>query len=174
MLIAKGIKVATSLEYSFIIAIANPVGPLLCTLIADRIERKWQVCLGAVGIGVFAMLFANSEVPAMLILLGVLVTLCNNLLSYSFHSYQSELFPTRIRSRAIGFCLFLEPVVGCTLRPRRGVSAPSGRRQRSVRLHRLRNGDRRDYDRRLRPTHPWPRARSHRALGIPPSTSLSR
>ena len=76
MLIAKGIKVATSLEYSFIIAIANPVGPLLCTLIADRIERKWQVCLGAVGIGVFAMLFANSEVPAMLILLGVLVTLC--------------------------------------------------------------------------------------------------
>jgi putative MFS transporter len=123
LLIAKGIKVATSLEYSFIIAIANPVGPLLCTLIADRIERKWQVCLGAVGIGVFAMLFANSEVPAMLILLGVLVTLCNNLLSYSCHCYQSDLFPTRIRSRAIGFCLFLEPVVGCTLRPRRGVSA---------------------------------------------------
>jgi putative MFS transporter len=103
LLIAKGIKVTTSLEYSFIIAIANPVGPLLCTLIADRIERKWQVCLGAVGIGVFGMLFANSELPTMLILLGVLVTLCNNLLSYSFHSYQSELFPTRIRSRAIGF-----------------------------------------------------------------------
>jgi MFS transporter, putative metabolite:H+ symporter len=103
LLIAKGIKVTTSLEYSFIIAVANPVGPLLCTSIADRIERKWQVCLGAVGIGVFGMLFANSELPAMLILLGVLVTLCNNLLSYSFHSYQSELFPTRIRSRAIGF-----------------------------------------------------------------------
>ena len=27
LLIAKGIKVTTSLEYSFIIAIANPVGP---------------------------------------------------------------------------------------------------------------------------------------------------
>ena len=73
---------------------------MLCTLIADRIERKWPVCLGAVGIGVFGMLFANSELPAMLILLGVLVILCNNLLSYS---YQSELFPTRIRSRVIGF-----------------------------------------------------------------------
>jgi MFS transporter, putative metabolite:H+ symporter len=103
LLIAKGIKVTTSLEYSFIIAIANPIGPLLCTAIADRIERKWQVCLGAIGIGLFGMLFANSDVPALLILLGVLVTLCNNLLSYSFHSYQSELFPTRIRSRAIGF-----------------------------------------------------------------------
>jgi putative MFS transporter len=103
LLIAKGIKVTTSLEYSFIIAIANPVGPLLGTLIADRIERKWQICLGAIGIGVFGMLFANAEVPALLVLLGVLVTLCNNLMSFSFHSYQSELFPTHIRSRAVGF-----------------------------------------------------------------------
>jgi MFS transporter, putative metabolite:H+ symporter len=103
LLIAKGINITASLEYAFIIAVANPVGPLLGTLIADRIERKWQICLGALGIGVFGMLFANSELPAALILLGVLVTLCNNLMSFSFHSYQSELFPTHIRSRAIGF-----------------------------------------------------------------------
>jgi MFS transporter, putative metabolite:H+ symporter len=103
LLIAKGINVTTSLEYAFIIAIANPIGPLLCLLFADRIERKWQVCLGAIGIGVFGMLFARSTVPAALIGLGVAVTLCNNLLSYSFHNYQSELFSTRIRSRAIGF-----------------------------------------------------------------------
>jgi MFS transporter, putative metabolite:H+ symporter len=103
LLIAKGINITASLEYAFIIAVANPVGPLLGTLIADRIERKWQICLGALGIGVFGMLFANATVPAALILLGVLVTLCNNLMSFSFHSYQSELFPTHIRSRAIGF-----------------------------------------------------------------------
>lgn len=103
LLISKGISITTSLEYSFIIAIANPVGPLLGTLIADRIERKWQICLGAFGIGAFGMLFANSGNPAMIIVWGVGVTLCNNLMSYSFHNYQSELFPTRIRSRAIGF-----------------------------------------------------------------------
>ena len=103
LLIAKGISITTSLEYSFIIAIANPVGPLLAMLIADKFERKWQVCLGALGIGVFGMLFANANDPALVIVLGVGVTLCNNLMSYSFHSYQSELFPTRIRSRAIGF-----------------------------------------------------------------------
>jgi len=103
LLIAKGITITTSLLYSFVIAIANPVGPLLCTLIADRMERKWQVCSGAIGIGVFGMLFANATDPIMLIVLGVLVTLCNNWMSYSFHSYQSELFPTRIRSRAVGF-----------------------------------------------------------------------
>ena len=103
LLIAKGITITTSLLYSFVIAIANPVGPLLCTLIADRMERKWQVCSGAIGIGVFGMLFANAADPIMLIVLGVLVTLCNNWMSFSFHSYQSELFPTRIRARAVGF-----------------------------------------------------------------------
>jgi putative MFS transporter len=103
LLIAKGITITTSLLYAFIIAIANPVGPLLGTLIADRMERKWQVCGGAIGIGVFGMLFANATGAAMLIVLGVLVTLCNNWMSFSFHNYQSELFPTRIRSRAIGF-----------------------------------------------------------------------
>jgi putative MFS transporter len=36
-----------------------------------------------------------------LILFGVLITLSNNIPSYSFHSYPSELFPTRVR--AIGF-----------------------------------------------------------------------
>jgi len=49
------------------------------------------------------MLFANATDATMLIVLGVLVTLCNNWMSFSFHNYQSELFPTRIRSRAIGF-----------------------------------------------------------------------
>ncbi len=103
LLIAKGITITTSLLYSFVIAIANPVGPLLGTLVADKMERKWQVCCGAIGIGVFGMLFANATDWAALIALGVLVTLCNNWMSYSFHSYQSELFPTRIRSRAVGF-----------------------------------------------------------------------
>ena len=33
----------------------------------------------------------------------MLGTLFTNWMSYSFHSYQSEPFPTRIRSRAVGF-----------------------------------------------------------------------
>src|SRR6201992_3794277 len=78
LLIHKGITITTSLLYAFIIAIANPVGPLLGTLIADRMERKWQVCGGAIGIGVFGMLFANATDATLLIVLGVLVTLCNN------------------------------------------------------------------------------------------------
>ncbi|MBV8906368.1 MAG: MFS transporter [Acidobacteriia bacterium] len=103
LLIAKGIVVTQSLQYSFIIAIANPVGPLLATLVADKMERKWQIVSAAIGIAVFGLLFAQQEGAGLLIVLGVLITLCNNWLSYAFHNYQAELFPTRIRSRAVGF-----------------------------------------------------------------------
>ena len=34
---------------------------------------------------------------------GLLITLANNWLSFSFHAYQAELYPTRIRARAVGF-----------------------------------------------------------------------
>jgi len=103
LLIAKGINITTSLEYSFIIAIANPVGPLLGMLVADRMERKWQICSAGLCIGTFIYLFAIQQSAAMVILFGVMVTLANNWMSFSLHNYQGELFPTRIRARAVGF-----------------------------------------------------------------------
>ena len=33
----------------------------------------------------------------------MLLTLSNNILSYAFHAYQCELYPTRIRAMAVGF-----------------------------------------------------------------------
>jgi putative MFS transporter len=103
LLIARGIRVTTSLQYSFIIAIAAPLGPLVGTLVADRVERKWQLVTAGVTVGIFMTLFANQSVPAILILCGVVVTLANNWMSFAFHNYQAELFPTRIRGRAVGF-----------------------------------------------------------------------
>ena len=103
LLIAKGIHITTSLEYAFIIAIANPVGPLLGMLVADRMERKWQLVCAGIGIGGFMFLFAHQAHPAAIILFGVMVTLANNWMSFTLHNYQAELFPTRVRGRAVGF-----------------------------------------------------------------------
>ncbi len=103
LLIAKGILVTTSQEYAFIIAIANPIGPLLGMLVADRMERKWQIVSAGIAIAVFATLFANQANAALVIAFGVAVTLSNNWMSFAFHNYQGELFPTRIRARAVGF-----------------------------------------------------------------------
>jgi len=103
LLIDKGITVTTSLLYAFIIAIANPVGPLLGFLVADRMERKWQIVCSGVGIGGFMLLFALQTNQPAIIAFGILVTLSNNWLSFTFHNYQAELFPTRVRARAVGF-----------------------------------------------------------------------
>lgn len=103
LLIAKGIHVTQSLEYTFIIAIVFPLAPLLGILVGDRVERKWQVALAAVAIAALGLLFAQqSSVPA-LIAVGILQTIATNWLSFSFHAYQAELFPTRIRGTAVGF-----------------------------------------------------------------------
>jgi putative MFS transporter len=103
LLISQGVKTTTSLAYSFIIAVAAPVGPLIGIYFADRFERKWQIAWAAAGIGVFGLLFAGQSTDVGVIVFGLLITLCNNWMSFSFHAYQAELYPTRIRAQAVGF-----------------------------------------------------------------------
>lgn len=103
LLIQRGIAITSSLRYTFIIAIAAPFGPLLAAAIADQLERKWQIVLSAFAIAVSGLLFGQMTAAALLILFGVLLTLANNILSFSCHAYQAELYPTRIRALAVGF-----------------------------------------------------------------------
>ena len=100
LLISQGVSVTKSLTYTFIIAVAAPVGPLVGVFFADRFERKWQIAWAAAGIAAFGLLFAQQSTAAGVIVCGLLITLCNNWMSFSFHAYQAELYPTRIRARA--------------------------------------------------------------------------
>jgi putative MFS transporter len=99
----QGVSVTDSLAYSAIIALAFPIGPLAFTLFADRFELKWQAVAAALGTASFGLLFTRAREPWMIIAVGVAITLCNNLLSFSYHAYQAEVFPTSIRARAVGF-----------------------------------------------------------------------
>ena len=103
LLIAKGIHITQSLEYGFIIKLAALAFPFINMLFADRIERKWQVCLSCLAISVFGIVFANQTSPAALIGVGTLLAMSTAWLAYSLHNYQAELYPTRIRARAVGF-----------------------------------------------------------------------
>jgi putative MFS transporter len=103
LLIKQGVTVTSSLTYTFIIAIAAPFGPLLCFGVADRFERKWVLVAAAGCVGASGLAFSQMTTAAGVILFGVLLTLSNNIMSFTFHAYQTELYPTRIRALAVGF-----------------------------------------------------------------------
>ena len=103
LLIHRGIHVTASLGYAFVIAIANPFGPLIGMWFADKVERKTQICTALAVMGVVIALFSQASDPTILIILGVLFTLASNIMSYAYHGYQAELYPTRVRARAVGF-----------------------------------------------------------------------
>jgi MFS transporter, putative metabolite:H+ symporter len=102
LLVEKGITVTKSLQYSFIVAFAYPIAPLLAASFADRLERKWIICGACVAIIAFGTAFSQLTAPALLILSGVLLTAANMTMSYAYHAYQTEVFPTSIRARASG------------------------------------------------------------------------
>jgi MFS transporter, putative metabolite:H+ symporter len=102
LLVEKGITITKSLQYSFIVAFAYPIAPLLAASFADRFERKWIICGACVAIIVFGLIFAQLTLPVLLILCGVLLTAANMTMSYAYHAYQTEVFPTSVRARAAG------------------------------------------------------------------------
>jgi putative MFS transporter len=76
---------------------------LLGLVIADRFERKTVIVCMAVLNVVCGLLFSQARETVLLISLGVCLVLAGNIISYSYHAYQAELFPTSIRARAVGF-----------------------------------------------------------------------
>jgi MFS transporter, putative metabolite:H+ symporter len=91
LLLAQGITVTKSLAYTVIIAAANPLGALCATQFADRCERKWQLALSALSIGVFGLAFSQQTDALGIMITGAVIAFSNTVMAYSFHAYQSEL-----------------------------------------------------------------------------------
>jgi putative MFS transporter len=99
----RGISLLHSLEYTLLIALVSPLGPLLAAFTSDRIERKWTIVVLALLVAGLGLGFGNSIAPAAVVGFGALLTLANYWFSAAFHAYQAELFPTRLRATGVGF-----------------------------------------------------------------------
>lgn len=103
LLEAQGVPLKSSLLYTFGVTLAAPLAPILVALLADRFERKYQlIVIGLVSI-ILGLLFAKSVTPIGWISFGIGLTFTNAALSFHGHAYQSEIFPTAIRARTVGF-----------------------------------------------------------------------
>jgi putative MFS transporter len=102
-LLKRGVSLLHSLEYTLLIALVSPIGPLLAAFTSDRMERKWTIVVLALLVAGLGLGFGNSIAPAAVVGFGALLTLANYWFSAAFHAYQAELFPTRLRATGVGF-----------------------------------------------------------------------
>jgi putative MFS transporter len=102
-LLKRGVSLLHSLEYTLLIALVSPIGPLLAAITSDRMERKWTIVVLALLVAGLGLGFGNSIAPAAVVAFGALLTLANYWFSAAFHAYQAELFPTRLRATGVGF-----------------------------------------------------------------------
>jgi putative MFS transporter len=103
LLIAQGVEITKSLGFTTLIALAAPLGPLLGFFVGDRIERKWVIVGAAATMLVCGLAFGATTLAPVIVAMGLMLQIAANGMSYSFHAYQQELFPTGLRARASGF-----------------------------------------------------------------------
>jgi putative MFS transporter len=105
LLVSQGITVSKSLGYSAVLAILMPIAPLVFSRIADKAERKWLIVAGSLTTAVCGLLMTLMTKDSNFLIFTVIgagVSLGNSLMSLSYHTYQSEVFPTQIRARGVG------------------------------------------------------------------------
>lgn len=115
VLVAKGFSVVTTLGYTALIFLGYPLGSLLSVPIVERFERKWLIVSSAVGIGIFGLIFGFATAIPLIVAAGFLLTTVSNIFSNSFHIYQAEIFPTRMRGTAVGIAYSLSRVTSAVL-----------------------------------------------------------
>jgi MFS transporter, putative metabolite:H+ symporter len=101
VLVSRGYEVTQSLTFAALSFLGYPIGSALAVPLIDRIERKFLIIGSAVGIAVFGLVFATAGAS------WLIVT--------AFHTYQTEIFPTGVRSSAIGIAYSLSRLTSAVL-----------------------------------------------------------
>lgn len=102
-LLHSGRNLGQSLNFGFIFALMNPVGPIFGMLTTEKIERKHSLVMLSLLMATTGMAFAFVHGTIAVVCIGVLLTVFGSWFASIFHAYQAELFPTRARATGVGF-----------------------------------------------------------------------
>ncbi|HEX4202962.1 MAG TPA: MFS transporter [Ktedonobacteraceae bacterium] len=107
ILTAKGFSIVNTLAYTAPIALGYPLGSWLSVPIVERVERKWLIIGTALLMALFGLLFGFATSVPVLLISGFLLTVTSQVFGNSYHVYQAEIFPTRMRGTAVGIAYSL-------------------------------------------------------------------
>lgn len=102
LLVSKGLTITAALGFATIIYIGFFVGSIFNIFIIDKVERKYGIVSMAILAGITGTLFAIASNIIMAVILGFFVAFFLWNFSNFYHTYQAEIFPTRIRPTAAG------------------------------------------------------------------------
>lgn len=103
LLVQHGFSVVKSLSYSSMMALCNPLGALLAMTVIERIERKYFIVMASICIAVVVTFYGWTANPVFIVIFGALAVMCLQCSTVGVWTYQSEVFPTEVRSGATGF-----------------------------------------------------------------------
>lgn len=112
---AKGYTIVDSLGFTAIIYLGYPLGSAVSIPIMERFERKHLIIATALLMGALGITFGFAATTWLILAAGFLLTATSNVFSNSFHIYQAEIFPTRIRATAVGAAYSLSRLSGAIL-----------------------------------------------------------
>ncbi|KOT60712.1 MULTISPECIES: MFS transporter [Streptomyces] len=115
VLTAKGHTVTASLSYAALSFCGYPLGSALSVPLIDRIERKTLIIASALGMAACGLAFGFAAAGWLIVGAGFALTVCSNVFSNAFHVYQTEIFPTGLRSSAIGIAYSLSRLTSVIL-----------------------------------------------------------
>lgn len=112
---SKGYNVTDSLGFAALSFLGYPIGALVAVPIVERVERKFLIMVAAVLMALFGITFGVADNTAVIVGAGFLLTVSSNVFSNAYHVYQAEIFPTTVRSTAVGSCYSLSRLTSAVL-----------------------------------------------------------
>ena len=101
-LLMKGVAMQSALAQSSLILMMMPVGVIACTFVTDRIGRRTLFTGLGAALGVSALIFGAAPIGILLLGSGLAFSFFMSAFTSSGQIYAAEMFPTAIRSSAVG------------------------------------------------------------------------